>query len=156
MDERADLVISQQVFEARRSDGQTIHCVYDYAYPTDPVVVVVPTFEATARHNAMLSRFLLGLGLSSMRFDFTNHVGCSSGEIINFTLTSAYHDLDAVLAFLRDGPLEFTADLAIISSSLGTRVCLRYLADYPEAADFHVSLLGVVDAGHTIKIATGW
>jgi len=144
----------QDVLELERADGHVIHCVYDHADPADPVVVVPPMYEGTARRNAMLAVYLLRNGFNSLRFDFTNHRGCSSGAMVDFTLTSAYEDHERILSFASE-ELDREGGVALASASLSSRVCLRYLAAHRGVVDVHVTLVGVVDAGKTIRIATG-
>jgi pimeloyl-ACP methyl ester carboxylesterase len=145
----------QDVIELDRAGGHTIHCVHDHTDPANPLVVVPPIFEGTSRRNAMIALYLLRNGFNSLRFDFTNHRGCSSGTTLGFTLSSAYEDHERVLAFAGE-KLDRGGGVALASASLSSRVCLRYVAEHPDVVDVHVSLLGVVAAGKTIRIATGW
>lgn len=136
--------------EVMRSDGCRVRCIVEESASTRadaPVVVVVPPFAKTMRDVMTTALFLTHNGFTSWRFDFSNHIGASDGNIYDFTLSSAVEDVRAVMAAARIRHEK--SPLAVISSSLGSRVVFRALRDREDIRAF-VSLVGVVDLRHTL------
>jgi pimeloyl-ACP methyl ester carboxylesterase len=148
--------MNEEVFEIENRHGHPIHCVYDYREEGRPLIVIPPSWEGTVRRSLVQMLYLINAGFNVCRFDFTFHRGNSYGDIKDYTLTSAYDDVAAVLDFVRGpGGIDHSAGLGVYGVSMSSRVMIRYLAANPGAADVFVSLIGVVDVPYTVKAATG-
>jgi SAM-dependent methyltransferase len=116
--------------ECRNARQQVIAITDDHARhqisPATPVVIVVPGFGKTQTDYLPLSYFLAANRLRVLRYDHTNHVGQSDGDMLQATLQSMQADCQTVLDFVRTTwP---TASLAILAEDLGARVALRVMA----------------------------
>lgn len=116
--------------ECRNARQQVIAITDDHARhqisPTTPVVIVVPGFGKTQTDYLPLSYFLAANRVRVLRYDHTNHVGQSDGDVLHMTLQSMQVDCQTVLDFARTTwP---TAPLAILAEDLGARVALRVMA----------------------------
>lgn len=142
--------INSKFIETIRPDGQVIRCLLE-ACPTAesdvPVVIIVPPYAKTMRDVFSTSQCMVYNGFRSWRFDYTNHIGASDGDMFDFTLSSAIKDLKAVLSAVRE--MYKNAPLGIISISLGAPIVFRALKQY-ENVGCLVSLVGVVNVQDTL------
>jgi pimeloyl-ACP methyl ester carboxylesterase len=116
-------------------------------------VVVLPSgYERRIHHYAVLSDVLVRHGYRTIRFDLTNHVGLSDGEVADLTMSSIATDLSAVIAHARDQ----TDDerLYVVAPSLTARAAFRALSR-DCAVDGLLALMPVVDVRYTIAQAAG-
>jgi pimeloyl-ACP methyl ester carboxylesterase len=150
-----DVEASPTIVEVMRSDDRTIRCLVEEP-PSEradgPVVIVVPPFAKTMRDVMTTALFLTYNGFTSWRFDFSNHIGASDGNIFDFTLSSAVEDVRAVTTAVRSR--HGKSPLGIISSSLGSRVVFRALREREDVQAF-VSLVGVVNLRRTLTHVMG-
>jgi pimeloyl-ACP methyl ester carboxylesterase len=116
------------------------------------VVVLPPGYERRIHHYAVLSDVLVRHGYRTIRFDLTNHVGLSDGEVADFTMSSISTDLSAVIAHARNQIRD--ERLYVVAPSLAARAAFRVLSR-DCAADGLVALLPVVDVRYTITRAAG-
>jgi pimeloyl-ACP methyl ester carboxylesterase len=90
-------------------------------------------------------------GVTTVRFDQTNHVGVSDGDIYFFTLSSAVDDIKTVLSNVRtcypDRPI------ALIGASLSGRTAIRTLVECAIEVESLILLLPVVDVEKTVIAA---
>jgi len=122
-----------------------------------PFVLMAPKYGETKKNNLQLAYYLVANGFAVLRFDFTNHIGESDGEMTDFTLSGAVHDIVASLDFLER---QFGADdVIIVSSSLSSRCALRAAAEDSRVARL-VCLVGVVsleaDIIGTLRAGRQW
>ena len=114
-------------------------------------VLIVPPYGRSAKDMFFFAYYLWRRGFNVIRFDARNHVGASTGEIANFTLSSLEKDLDLVYQYLLgcgfDRPI-------LLGVSLSTPVVLKYVANSNRAASI-VSVVGALDVKHAIECATG-
>jgi pimeloyl-ACP methyl ester carboxylesterase len=116
------------------------------------VVVLPPGYERRIHHYAVLSDVLVQHGYRTIRFDLTNHVGLSDGEVADFTMSSISADLSAVIAHAR---AQMGGErLYVVAPSLAARAAFRVLSR-DCAADGMVAMLPVVDVRYTITQAAG-
>lgn len=92
-----------------------------------PVVLIPPTFGRTIPDYGVVAWTLAANGFRVVRYDQTNHVGASDGEMLDFSPWTAITDMHAVLDHV-------TASLAppsagVVAFSLSFRFALRALAD---------------------------
>lgn len=115
--------------ECRNARHQVIAVTDDHARhqisPATPVVVVVPGFGRMQTDYLPLSFFLAANRLRVLRYDHTNHVGQSDGDVLQTTMRSMEVDLQQVLEFARTTwP---TAPLTIVAEDIGARVALKVM-----------------------------
>lgn len=148
---------SAPVFECqtvRTPEGARILALSSYIPAAEQrgVVVLPPGYERRIHHYAVLSDVLVRHGYRTVRFDLTNHVGLSDGEVADFTMSSVSTDLSAVIGHARDRARE--ERLYVVAPSLAARAAFRALSR-DCAADGLVALLPVVDVRYTITRAAG-
>lgn len=130
--------------ECRNARNQMIAVTDDHARhqisPNAPIVLIVPGFGLTQTDYAPLSFSLAANGFRILRYDHTNHVGQSDGDILQVTLRSIQSDLQSVLDFVRaTWP---SAPLTLFAEDIAARVALKTLAK--NNPDAHLLLLNPV------------
>ena len=91
-----------------------------------PTVILAPGYGQTALDYAALAYYLAAQGLRVLRYDHTNHLGNSDGELQHFTLRSMQHDLFKVVEFVRHTWPQ--APVVGIASDLTARAALKSAA----------------------------
>ena len=113
--------------ECRNARGQTIAIIdnhlRDPAGANTPVVIVAPGFGQTALDYAALSYYLAEHQFRVLRYDHTNHLGNSEGELQHTTLRSMQHDLSTVVDFVRHTWPQ--APVLLLASDLAARAALK-------------------------------
>ena len=132
--------------ECRNARQQVIAVTDDHARhqisPSTPIVVIVPGFGQTQTDYLPLSFFLAANRVRVLRYDHTNHVGQSDGDVLQTTLRSMQVDLQNVLEFARTTwP---TAPLTILAEDIAARVALKVMA-HTQAPGFLMLLNPVLD-----------
>jgi len=143
------------MLEAQNEDGRSIRCLLETPQTADhetPCVVVLPSYALSIRHFGPASLFLTRNGFRSLRFDYTNHVGASDGDVFDFKLSSAAADVRTVLAALREWGVP--GPVGILSVSMGARIAFRALRGHADIAAM-VSLVGVVNLRDTMQSVVG-
>lgn len=109
-------------------------------------IILTPAFGVAAKRIFPLSYFLTLNGFRVFRIDFRNHVGLSSGEIIDAKISTQVED---ILAAVHSLDCHF-----IVSLSLSVRAAIRACAliTKPIKAVF---IVPVVDVRYTLKGANG-
>lgn len=135
---RAPIVSARR--ECRNVRGQVIAITDDHARhqisPNTPIVILSPGFGRTQTDYVALSEFLALNRLRVLRYDYSNHVGQSDGDVLQTTLRSMQADLQTVLEFAHTTwP---TASLAVLAEDIAARVALKVVAQHPVA---HLLLL---------------
>jgi ubiquinone/menaquinone biosynthesis C-methylase UbiE len=91
-----------------------------------PIVLIVPGFGSTQTDYLPLSYYLASNRLRVIRYDHTNHLGQSDGDILHTTLRGMQSDLQRMLDFIRTTwP---TAPLALLAEDIAARVALKVMA----------------------------
>ncbi len=119
--------------ECRNARDQVIVVTDDHARhqisPNTPIVVIVPGFGQTQTDYLPLAFYLAANRFRVLRYDHTNHVGQSNGDVLQTTLRSMETDLQNVLEFVRlTWP---TAPLTILANDVAARVALKVMAKNP-------------------------
>lgn len=135
---RAAIVSARR--ECRNARGQVIAITDDHARhqisPNTPIVVLSPGFGCTQTDYIALSEFLALNRLRVLRYDHSNHVGQSDGDVLQTTLRGMQADLLTVLEFAHTTwP---TAPLTVLAEDIAARVALKVVAQLPVA---HLLLL---------------
>jgi hypothetical protein len=144
-----------QAYEVLNANGRRLLAVSDVPRDVAPtaVVVLAPGFGRRILHGALLSRYLTEQGYATMRFDLTNHIGGSEGDILHFTMSSAVADLKAVVEHVPSGFQSLPR--YVIAPSLLARAAVRAAAK-GLTQDGLLLVLPVVDVAATIERVIGW
>jgi len=132
--------------ECRNPRGQAIMIADDHLRqslaPNTPVVIIAPGYGQTALDASTLSYYLAHHRLRVLRYDHTNHVGLSDGELQQTTLRSMQADLLKVVEFVQHTwP---TAPLIVMASDMAARVALK-MAVQSRPVDLLLLINPVVD-----------
>ncbi|HMI39235.1 MAG TPA: PilZ domain-containing protein, partial [Nitrospiraceae bacterium] len=132
--------------ECRNLRGQTIVIADDHLRqslePNTPVVIIAPGYGQTALDASTLSYYLAHHRLRVLRYDHTNHVGLSDGELQQITLRSMQADLFNVVEFVQHTwP---TAPLIVMASDMTARVAIK-MAVHSRPLDLLLLINPVVD-----------
>ena len=116
--------------ECRNARGQTIAITDDHLSllpdPHCPTIIIAPGYGQTASDYMALSYYLAQHRLRVLRYDPTNHLGNSEGELQQTTLRSMQHDLEKVLEFVRHTWPQ--APIVVIAGDLAARAALKTTA----------------------------
>lgn len=137
----------------RDDDGTTIAALLTQAEPTQSTLqVIMPGFGRTIREGSLLARALADSGYASLRFDYTNHVGASSGEVVNASVASVARDIEVVAGWLRSRGVD---RVSVIAPSIGARGVLLAAGRSGLVIDSTVFVAPVVDLDASVHAATG-
>jgi PAS domain S-box-containing protein len=116
--------------ECRNARGQAIAIMDDHLVqltdPNCPVIIVSPGFGQTASDYLALGYYLAEHQFRILRYDPTNHLGNSEGELQQTTLRSMQHDLELVIEFVRHTWPQ--APIVVMASDLAARAALKAAA----------------------------
>ncbi|TAJ29061.1 MAG: methyltransferase domain-containing protein [Nitrospirae bacterium] len=137
--------------DCRNPLDQRIALYYDHRRdelpPGTPVIIISPGYGETKKEHVALAYYLAANGFHVLRYDHSNHVGESDGEIQHSTLSSMRQDLTAMLDFAEQTwP---ASPLAVITTSLAGRVALKAVSQ-EHRVKLLVLLTGVVDVQATL------
>jgi len=91
-----------------------------------PIVIIVPGYGRTQADYLQLACYLAANHFRVLRYDHTNHVGLSDGEVVETSLGHMQRDLQALLLFATTTwP---TADITLVAEDVAARVALKSLA----------------------------
>lgn len=121
--------------ECRNARGQMIAVTDDRARhqisPSAPIILIIPGFGMTQTDYMPLSFFLAASRFRVLRYDHTNHVGQSDGDILQITLCSMQSDLQSILDFIRaTWP---SAPLTLFAENIAARVAVKVMAQSKSA-----------------------
>lgn len=124
--------------------------------PARGLVVVPPGYERRIHHYGVPSRHLIRAGYATLRFDHSNHVGLSDGDVYDLTMSSMTEDivaaLDAASGVVPGVPL------SVAAPSLSARAAVRAVSGGGAAltgVERVVLLLPVVDVRRTVATVAG-
>ncbi|MFY4729471.1 PilZ domain-containing protein [Nitrospira sp. BLG_2] len=123
------LIMSDR-WECRNTHGRIIAVTADHARhdvsQDIPIIIVIPGFGSTQTDYVPLSFYLAANHLRVLRYDHSNHVGQSEGNILQFTLRNMETDLQSVLDFAHTTwP---TAPIAFLAEDIAARVAAKVIA----------------------------
>jgi len=145
-------VIVSELIQYENSKGKKIIGFYDYIKKRDSretlFIIIPPSYGETKKDSLTLSYYLVRNGFNVIRYDGTDHVGESDGEIISYTLSNAKDDLKSTLDFAENkfGVSKF----GIVARSLAKRVSIK-VAGEDSRVKFIFGLVGIVDLRRTLK-----
>lgn len=116
--------------ECRNARGQAIAIMDDHLRqltdPNRPLVIIAPGYGQTASDYTALAYYLAGHYFRILRYDPTNHLGNSEGELQQTTLRGLQHDLEQVVEFVRHTWPQ--APVVVMASDLSARAALKAAA----------------------------
>ncbi len=111
-------------------------------------ILLTPKYGETKKNNIRLAYFLVANGFKVIRFDHTNHIGESDGDMSQFTLPGAARDILDALEYAEN---HFEPEeIILISNSLSAR-CAYRAAALDRRISRIVCIVGVVNLQQTIK-----
>jgi pimeloyl-ACP methyl ester carboxylesterase len=146
-----------RVYHIEKTNGQRLLCMYERTHRDEPIglVVMPPGYERRMHHYAVFAAYLARHGFDVLRFDLSNHLGFSDGEVVNFTLSSAADDIATAIAHANE--ISAGLPICVVGTSLAARAAIRAVLtvqdDSPSQA--LVMILPVVDVEHTTTEAIG-
>ncbi len=123
--ENARLV--SDLVETRNVNGHRLVMYHDHPQeplgPGSPVVVIAPGYGETKKEYIALGYTFAINGFHVLRFDYSNHVGESDGDILHSTLSRMREDLYAILDYVeKTWP---ASPISVVAASLGARAALK-------------------------------
>jgi len=137
----------------KKDNGQKIRCLL--TSPGDQwsgLLVIGAGFGRTIRHSNALAITAAHHGYASIRFDPTNHIGDSDGEIIDATASQAANDLLFICSQIRH--MGWHLGLYVVAASLFARAAMMTIPR-KIPVDGMILTLPVVDYSKTLSIITG-
>jgi SAM-dependent methyltransferase/alpha-beta hydrolase superfamily lysophospholipase len=111
------------------------------------VVIIASAYGETKENNLILSANFAANGFFGLRFDWTDHLGESDGDIYTSTLSKMQQDLVALLDFVE---MEYPGrKIGLVATSLAARVALRIVATDTRLA-FLVCVTPIVNLQETL------
>jgi len=112
------------------------------------VVVLAPRYGETKKNNLQLAYTLAANGFKVLRFDQTNHIGESDGEMHLFTLSGVAADIITAVEYVENfcEPRE----IILVSLSLSCRCALRAAMQSGRISRI-VNVVGMVDMDATLR-----
>lgn len=134
-------------------NGQHLRCLSTRRRDIESraTVLVPPGYGRRIHHYSVLARTLVDNGYLVIRFDFSNHVGLSDGDVADLSMTSMESDVRAMVRHAQD--LMTAPPLLVIAPSLAGRATMRALVSADDVAGC-VLLLPVADVERTITQVT--
>ena len=117
----------------------------------DSVILLAPGFGSRMDRQAGLALYLAHNGFDVYRYDPLNHVGLSSGEIEQHTMSLAMQSLELATDWLRGH--ERDQRVGLIANSLSARVAYQCIARLN--VDYLVTTIGVVNLRDKLARALG-
>jgi SAM-dependent methyltransferase/esterase/lipase len=149
---RANTGFHTEVLQAIGSTGKRIQAYLDI--PIDRckckgIVIVAPAYGETKEDNLLVSSYFAANGYYGLRFDWTDHVGESEGDIFSSTLSKMREDLESLVDYAER---QFEGSpIGIVASSLAARVALKTLANDARPT-FFVCLTPIVNLQATLSM----
>ena len=112
-------------------------------------VVIVPKYGETKKNSLPTAYYLAANGVNVLRFDMSNHVGESQGNMPLFTIPGVVDDIRAAFDYLEQ--VHGVKQAGLLANSLSARMAIRAAALDPRVG-YLISLVGVVHVQRTLTI----
>lgn len=136
--------------EYKNSEGMNLVACWDHSqdgYERKPYIIIPPAYGETKKNSLHLGYYLAQNGFNVIRYDATNHIGESDGEIFNATLSQGKDDLIDTMDFLHK---EFNVpQFGLVATSVGARVALK-CASQDCRINFIINIACVSDFRYTL------
>jgi len=140
-----------ELINYKNRDGRNIVGYFDHLRTLSkdaPFIVLCPGYGETKRDTLSTSYYLVKNGFNCIRYDATDHVGESDGEIVNTTLTKLKRDLLSTIDYL-----EKTFEIhtvGVVATSLAKRMAMK-AATEDKRISFLCGMVGVVNLQDTLS-----
>jgi len=144
-----DEIKSELVFFPSRNGLKITAYVDSPPKQIEPIgyVVMAPKYGETKKNNLQIAYYLAANGLVVLRFDHTNHVGESEGEMLCYTLPGAVEDILGAYDYLERQ--RGVTQAGLVASSLAARMAIR-AASLDSRVSHLTCLVGVVNIQRTL------
>jgi len=143
--------ITSELISYKNLKGKTIVGFFDYieSKKDSSKLIIIPSgYGETKRDALTISYYLVSNGFNILRYDNTDHIGESDGDIFNTTLPKMKDDIIATLDYAQNRFGVMHA--GIIGSSLSKRVALKAAAE-DSRISFILGLVGIVNLKGTLE-----
>ena len=127
--------------------GNKLSAYLDKPKSSSGVVIIAPAYGETKENNILVSSYFVSNGFCAIRFDWSEHVGESEGDIFTCTLSKMMNDLEGLVEYQKS--VRGETKIGVIATSLAGRVALK-MASLDKRIDFLITLAPVVDLRHTL------
>ncbi|MBN1794709.1 MAG: methyltransferase domain-containing protein [Candidatus Omnitrophica bacterium] len=147
--EKRNAIISEPIIY-RNKYKQKIVGYFDHMKGTalkNPFIIMPPGYGETKRDALSTAYYLAKNGFNVIRYDATDHVGESEGDMVNATMRKMKEDILATIDYVKKtfGPKH----IGMVASSLAKRVAIK-AAKENQKIHFLLGIVGVVDLQHTL------
>ena len=143
--------IVSEAISFQNKDGKTVVGFYDHlgnATIKDPFIIIPPGYGETKRDALTTAYYLVKNGFNVIRYDATDHIGESDGEIINTTMNKMKRDLISAIDFTEK--TYGAGRIGVVASSLAKRMAIK-AASEDKRIIFLVGVVGVVNLQDTLS-----
>lgn len=136
--------IISELKEYKNKEEKKIVAFFDYLENNDPnkIIIIPPAFGETKRDTLKIAYYLVKNGFNVLRYDATDHVGESTGDMIDASLEKMKNDLIASIDFSQD--ILGAKEIGIVTNSLGVRVSIK-TASQDNRVKLLIGLVGIID-----------
>jgi len=137
--------------EYKNSDGRKIAGCWDHSaaeFQKKPFIVIPPAYGETKKNALYLAYYLVLNGFNVLRYDATNHIGESDGEIFNYTFNQAKTDLIDSMDFVEERFHSRTFGIA--ATSLAVRIAIKTAAE-DNRIGFIISMAGITNFRYSLQ-----
>jgi len=142
--------MESEIISYRNRENKNIVAFYDHlkTAPQNNFIVIPPAFGETKKDSLKISYFLAKNGFNVLRYDSTNHVGESDGDMVDACFEKMKNDLLSTLDFIQ---AQFKADnIGVVATSLAVRVGIK-AASQDKRIKFILGLVPIVDVRSSLK-----
>ena len=143
--------IVSELINFKNRDGKKIVGFFDHLKDCDtskaPFILIPAAYGETKKDALSLSYYLVKNGFNVVRYDNTDHVGESDGEIFNTTLTKMKSDLLSTVDYVEGLGCK---KIGVIAASLAARVAIKAAAEDPRISML-ACFVPVVNLQHTLN-----
>ncbi|MDD2751572.1 MAG: methyltransferase domain-containing protein [Candidatus Omnitrophica bacterium] len=142
--------IISELKEYKNNAGRQVIGFFDYSQNNDKgkLIIIPPAFGETKRDALKIAYFLVKNGFNVLRYDATDHVGESTGDMIDASLEKLKNDLITSIDFSQD--ILGAKEVGIVTNSLGVRVSIK-AATQDKRIKFLIGLVGIIDVRSSFK-----
>lgn len=136
--------------EYKNSNGMKIVACWDHSqdgYYKKPYIIIPPAYGETKKNSLQLGYYLAQNGFNVIRYDATNHVGESEGDVFYASVSQDKNDLITTMDFISNEMK--TSQFGVVATSLGARVGIK-CASQDKRIRFVICIAGVVDFRFTL------
>lgn len=113
------------------------------------VVIIAPAYGETKENNLLISAHFAANDYCGLRFDWTDHVGESDGDIFTSSLSKMRGDLKTLIDHVEKN--FYGRQIGVVATSLASRVALKIVAN-DTRPDFLVCFSPVVNLRSTLEM----